>query len=413
MPRRAKIVCTLGPATATAERVAQLVEAGMDIARLNFSHGTHADHARSYRLVREASDATGRAVGILADLQGPKIRLGRFAPGLSVVWQPGDVVVITTEDVVGTADRVSTTYAALPTDVVPGHRLLVDDGKLALEVLEVAGPEVRCRVVEGGPVSDHKGLSVPGVALSVPALSEKDIADLKFALSLRVDWIALSFVRAPQDAVRARELMTELGEKLPLIAKLERPEAVERLPQIVDAFDAIMVATQMLDSMIENSRPTRAEASDVANAVLDGADAVMLSGETSVGRYPIESVRTMARIIETVNSGPLHEPPLLHAPHTMGGTISKAAKEVGESLGAKALCCFTVSGDTVRRMARFHSTLPLLAFTPEPAVRSQLALTWGVEKFLSPYVEHTDEMVAQVQDILLSLGRVEIGRASC
>src|SRR6266508_671037 len=229
MPRRAKIVCTLGPATATAERVAQLVEAGMDIARLNFSHGTHADHARSYRLVREASDATGRAVGILADLQGPKIRLGRFAPGLSVVWQPGDV-------------GVSTTYAALPTDVVPGNRLLVDDGKLALEVLEVAGPEVRCRVVEGGPVSDHKGLSVPGVALSVPALSEKDIADLKFALSLRVDWIALSFVRAPQDAVRARELMTELGEKLPLIAKLERPEAVERLPQIVDAFDAIMVA---------------------------------------------------------------------------------------------------------------------------------------------------------------------------
>ncbi len=443
MPRRAKIVCTLGPATATAERVAQLVEAGMDIARLNFSHGTHADHARSYRLVREASDATGRAVGILADLQGPKIRLGRFAPGLSVVWQPGDVVVITTEDVVGTADRVSTTYAALPTDVVPGNRLLVDDGKLALEVLEVAGPEVRCRVVEGGPVSDHKGLSVPGVALSVPALSEKDIADLKFALSLRVDWIALSFVRAPQDAVQARELMTELGEKLPLIAKLERPEAVERLPQIVDAFDAIMVArgdlgvelpleqvplvqkqavqmareqakpvivaTQMLDSMIENSRPTRAEASDVANAVLDGADAVMLSGETSVGRYPIESVRTMARIIETVNSGPLHEPPLLHAPHTMGGTISKAAKEVGESLGAKALCCFTVSGDTVRRMARFHSTLPLLAFTPEPAVRSQLALTWGVETFLSPYVEHTDEMVAQVQDILLSLGRFEIG----
>ena len=443
MPRRAKIVCTLGPATATAERVTALVEAGMDIARLNFSHGTHEDHAASYRLVREASDAAGRAVGVLADLQGPKIRLGRFAQGLSVVWSVGDEVVITTDEVVGTAGRVSTTYAALPADVAAGNRLLVDDGNIGLEVLRVAGNDVHCRVTEGGPVSNHKGLSVPGVALSVPALSEKDIADLQFALSLRVDMVALSFVRSPEDAVRAREIMTGLGERLPLIAKLERPEAVDRLSELVNAFDGIMVArgdlgvelpleqvplvqkravhlarerakpvivaTQMLESMIENSRPTRAEASDVANAVLDGADAVMLSGETSVGRYPIEAVRTMSRIIETVNSGPLHEPPLMHPPHTTGGAISQAAKEVGETLGAKALCCFTVTGDTVRRMARFHSPLPLLAFTPEPAIRSQLALSWGVETFLAPYVEHTDEMVAQVQDILLSLGRFEIG----
>jgi pyruvate kinase len=443
MPRRVKIVCTLGPATATAERVTALVEAGMDIARLNFSHGTHADHARSYRLVREASEAAGRAVGVLADLQGPKIRLGRFAHGLSVIWQAGDEVVITADDVVGTAGRVSTTYSALPGDVAPGNRLLVDDGNIGLEVLRVAGNDVHCRVTEGGPVSDHKGLSLPGVAMSVPALSEKDIADLRFALSLRVDVVALSFVRSPEDAVRAREIMTGLGDRLPLIAKLERPEAVERLPEIVETFDGIMVArgdlgvelpleqvplvqkhavqlarenskpvivaTQMLESMIENSRPTRAEASDVANAVLDGADAVMLSGETSVGRYPVEAVRTMSRIIETVNSGPLHEPPLTRPPHTTGGAISKAAKEVGETLGAKALCCFTVTGDTVRRMARFHSSLPLLAFTPEPAIRSQLALTWGVETFLAPYVEHTDEMVAQVQDILLSLGRFEVG----
>jgi pyruvate kinase len=443
MSRRAKIVCTLGPATATAERVAALVEAGMDIARLNFSHGTHEDHAAAYRLVREASDASGHAVGILADLQGPKIRLGRFAPGLSVVWKDGDEVTVTTEEVVGTAARVSTTYTALPQDVAPGNRLLVDDGNLVLEVLSVGAKDVRCRVLEGGPVSDHKGLSMPGVALSVPALSDKDVADLKFALSLRVDVVALSFVRSPDDAVRAREIMTALGERLPLIAKLERPEAVERLPEILDAFDGIMVArgdlgvelpleqvplvqkravqlarenakpvivaTQMLESMIEHHRPTRAEASDVANAVLDGADAVMLSGETSVGRYPVEAVRTMARIIETVNSAGALEPPLLRAPRTMGGAISKAAKEVGETLGAKALCCFTVSGDTVRRMARFHSELPLLAFTPEPAVRSQLALSWGVETFLAPYVEHTDEMVGQVQDILLSLGRFEIG----
>jgi pyruvate kinase len=443
MPRRAKIVCTLGPATATAERVTALVEAGMDIARLNFSHGSHADHAKSYRLVREASDTTGHAVGVLADLQGPKIRLGRFAPGLSVIWQTGEEVTITTDDVIGTPDRVSTTYHALAQDVVPGNRLLVDDGNIGLQVLRVDGNDVCCRVTEGGPVSDNKGLSMPGVALSVPALSEKDVADLRFALSLRVDVVALSFVRSPEDAVRAREIMTELGERLPLIAKLERPEAVERLPELIDAFDGVMVArgdlgvelpleqvplvqkravqmarenakpvivaTQMLESMIENSRPTRAEASDVANAVLDGADAVMLSGETSVGRYPVEAVRTMARIIETVNSGPLREPPLTSPPRTMGGAISQAAKEVGETVGAKALCCFTVTGDTVRRMARFHSGLPLLAFTPEPAVRSQLALSWGVETFLAPYVEHTDEMVEQVQDILLSLGRFSVG----
>jgi len=445
MPRRVKIVCTLGPATSTAERVGALVASGMDIARLNFSHGSYEDHARSYRLVREAADASGRAVGVLADLQGPKIRLGRFAPGVPVVWQPGDEVVITTEEVVGTAHRVSTTYRQLPADVAPGNRLLVDDGNLALEVRDVSGTDVCCQVIEGGRVSDHKGLSMPGVALSVPALSGKDIADLRFALSLPVDWVALSFVRSPADADPVRELMAETGEQLPLVAKLERPEAVEQLEDIVKAFDGIMVArgdlgvelpldqvplvqkravqlarenskpvivaTQMLESMIDSSRPTRAEASDVANAVLDGADAVMLSGETSVGRYPVEAVRTMARIIETVNSGPMAEPPLQRPPKSTGAAISKAAKDVGETLGAVALCCFTVTGDTVRRMARFHSSLPLLAFTPEPTVRRQLALTWGVETFLAPYVPHTDEMVAQVENILLSLGRFQVGDA--
>jgi pyruvate kinase len=442
MPRRTKIVCTLGPATATAQRITELVDAGMDIARLNFSHGSHDDHARSYRLVREASDVAGRAVGILADLQGPKMRLGQFAAG-PVEWRVGDQVVITTEDVPGTAQRVSTTYQELPHDVLPGNRLLVDDGKICLEVIKVSGPEVFTEVLEGGPVSDHKGLSLPGIAVGVPALSDKDIEDLRFALSLRVDVVALSFVRSPDDAVGVRSIMREVGESVPLIAKIERPEAVERFADIVAAFDGVMVArgdlgvelpleqvplvqkravqlarelarpvivaTQMLESMIESSRPTRAEASDVANAVLDGADAVMLSGETSVGRFPIESVRTMARIISTVDSAPLDVPPLKHTPRTKGGAICKAATEVGEVLGAKALCCFTVSGDTVRRMARFHSPLPLLAFTPEPAVRSQLALSWGVETFLTPYVQHTDEMVAQVQDILLSMDRFEVG----
>ncbi|MBI3686588.1 MAG: pyruvate kinase [Actinobacteria bacterium] len=442
MFRRAKIVCTLGPATATPERMVELVEAGMDIARLNFSHGSHADHARFYRMVRDASDVTGRAVGILADLQGPKIRLGTFAGG-PVEWCPGDLVEITTEEVPGTARRVSTTYAELPHDVRPGNRLLVDDGKLCLEVVDVADPLVRARVIEGGPVSDHKGLSLPGVAVSVPALSGKDLDDLRFALSLRVDAVALSFVRSPDDAELARKVMDEVGERVPVIAKLERPEAVERLEEIIKTFDGVMVArgdlgvelpleqvplvqkravqlareharpvivaTQMLESMIDNSRPTRAEASDVANAVLDGADAVMLSGETSVGRYPVEAVRTMARIIGTVNASSMTVPPLRHNPRSKGGAISKAAKEVGEVLGAKALCCFTVTGDTVRRMSRFRCTLPLLAFTPDPSVRSQLALSWGVETFLTPYTAHTDEMVAQVQDMLLALGRFEIG----
>jgi pyruvate kinase len=440
--RRAKIVCTLGPATASAEQVRALIDAGMDVARLNFSHGTHEQHATAYRLVREAADAAGHAVAVLADLQGPKIRLGRFADG-PVIWAAGDEVVITTEDVVGSHDRVSTTYKGLAADVAAGIRLLIDDGNIALTVLAVDGPDVHCRVTEGGRVSDHKGISLPDVDVSEPALTAKDRDDLHFALGLRVDLIALSFVRSPSDVEPVREILRSRGCALPVIAKLEKPAAVDKLAEIVDAFDGLMVArgdlgvempleavplvqkravqlarenakpvivaTQMLESMIENSRPTRAEASDVANAVLDGADAVMLSGETSVGKYPVATVQTMARIVENVQSAeqdsPFGTPPLSHRPHTKGGAIALAAVEVGELLEAKALVGFTQSGDTVRRMARHRSRLPLLAFTPEPAVRSELALTWGVETFLTPTVAHTDEMVAQVQQMLLSLGR--------
>jgi pyruvate kinase len=438
--RRAKIVCTLGPATASAEQVRALVDAGMDVARLNFSHGTHAEHAAAYRLVREAADATGRAVAVLADLQGPKIRLGRFADG-PVMWASGEEIVITTEDVAGSHDRVSTTYPGLAADVSAGTRLLVDDGNIALTVLSVDGPDIHCRVSEGGPVSDHKGISLPDVDISEPALTDKDRADLRFALGLRVDLVALSFVRSPDDVQPVREVMRAAGCALPVIAKLEKPAAVDRLAEVVDAFDGLMVArgdlgvempleavplvqkravqlarenakpvivaTQMLESMMQNTRPTRAEASDVANAVLDGADAVMLSGETSVGRYPIAAARTMARIVANIAAadGTFGTPPLSGRPHTKGGAIALAAVEVGELLGAKALVGFTQSGDTVRRMARHRSRLPLLAFTPEPSVRSELALTWGVETFLTPTVAHTDEMVAQVQQILLSVGR--------
>jgi pyruvate kinase len=440
--RRAKIVCTIGPATAAPDRVRGLVEAGMDVARLNFSHGTHADHEEVYRLVRDAARVTGRPVGILADLQGPKIRLGKFAEA-PVEWRTGDVVVITSEPVLGTPTRVSCTYAKLPAEVRDGDRLLVDDGKVALEVIAVAGPDIRCLVVDGGQVSDHKGVSLPHVAVSVPALSEKDSKDLRFALGLGVDLVALSFVRAPEDIKVVHTVMDEAGTRRPVLAKIEKPEAVAQLEAIVDTFDGVMVArgdlgvempleevplvqkravqlcrelakpvivaTQMLDSMIENPRPTRAEASDVANAVLDGADAVMLSGETSVGQYPVLTVSTMARIVQTTEAGSISVPRLQHDPRTHGGALTVAASQIATAINAKALVAFSQTGDTVRRLSRLHCRLPLIAFTPEPSVRDQLALCWGVESHLVPFVEHTDDMFRQVDQAVLGLGRASPG----
>src|SRR3954451_24077598 len=393
MSRRAKIVCTLGPATSSLEQITALVESGMDVARLNFSHGAHADHEAAYRLGRAGSDRSGHAVAVLADLQGPKIRLGTFADG-PVVWETGSRVCITVEDVPGTAQRVSTTYKGLASDVRVGDRLLVDDGKLALSVVDVDGPDVWCLVVEGGPVSNNKGLSLPGVAVSLPALSDKNEEDLGFALRLSPDFVALSFVRSRADVELVREIMRQEDIELPVIAKLEKPEAVENLEAIVEAFDGIMVArgdlgvelpleqvplvqkravqaarernkpvivaTQMLESMISSSRPTRAEASDVANAVLDGADAVMLSGETSVGKHPIAAVRTMERIIDAVESDAARVPQLTRVSRSRSGAISFAARDIGERINAKALVAFTYSGDTVRRLASLHPRQPLL-----------------------------------------------------
>ncbi|BCJ63295.1 pyruvate kinase [Polymorphospora rubra] len=414
----------------------------MDVARLNFSHGSHADHEQVYQLVRQAARAAGRAVAVLADLQGPKIRLGRFADGPHE-WRTGDSVVITSDDILGTADRVSCTYRKLPQEVRPGDRLLIDDGKVGVEVTSVAGNDIRCLVVEGGPVSNNKGVSLPNVAVSVPALSEKDSEDLRFALGLGADMIALSFVRSPEDIKLVHGIMDEVGIRRPVLAKVEKPEAVTHLEQIVDAFDGVMVArgdlgvelpldqvplvqkravqlsrenakpvivaTQMLDSMIENSRPTRAEASDVANAVLDGADAVMLSGETSVGKYPVLTVSTMAKIVQTTESGSIGVPRLQHDPRTHGGALTVAASQIARNIGAKALVAFSQTGDTVRRLSRLHCELPLLAFTPVPEVRDQLALSWGVETFLMPFVQHTDDMFRQVDQALLGLGRANPG----
>ncbi|MBC3185275.1 pyruvate kinase [Corynebacterium sp. zg-331] len=435
MDRRTKIVCTLGPAVASETAILDLVNSGMNVARMNFSHGSHEDHAQNYAWVRQAAKQTGKAVGILADLQGPKIRLGTFAEG-ATRWENGEIIRITTEDVEGTHDRVSTTYKGLANDAKAGDRLLVDDGKVGLVCIEVEGNDVVCEVVEGGPVSDHKGVSLPGMDVSVPALSEKDIRDLRFALELGVDIIALSFVRSPGDVDLVHQVMDEVGRRVPVVAKLEKPEAVDALESIVLAFDGIMiargdlgvevpleqvplfqkraiqvarenakpviVATQMLDSMIQNSRPTRAEASDVANAVLDGADAVMLSGETSVGVDPHNVVRTMARIVRQAEAGGV-VPPLSHIPRTKRGVISYSARDIAERLGAKALVAFTTSGDTARRVARLHSHLPLLVFTPNESVRSQLALSWGTQSFLVNDVDSTDRMMEEVNAELLEM----------
>src|ERR1700761_9096071 len=444
MSRRAKIVCTLGPATSTQERINALITAGLDVARLNLSHGSHADHLHSYRLVRAGSDAIGRSVGVLADLQGPKIRLGAFPGGLAVL-AAGDEFTITTDDIPGDRHEASTTYQGLADDVRAGDRILIDDGNVQVDVTGVAGPRVRTRVVVGGRGSDHKGINLPGIAVSAPALTAKDQEDLRWALATGVDIVALSFVRSPDDAMLARKIMNEVGRsRVPLIAKIEKPEAVRVLPEIVDAFDGIMVArgdlgvelpleqvpavqsrainlarerarpvivaTQMLESMISAPRPTRAEVSDVAGAVVEGADAVILSAETSVGAYPIETVATMSRIVAVAEESSLRaEHHLTRRPTTTGGAIARAAAEVGAIVGAKALVAFTMTGETARRLARYRSPIPLLAFTTDPAIRSQLALTWGVETFIVPSVRPTDEMVHAVDSALVSLNRCAIG----
>ena len=436
--RRAKIVCTLGPSTAVPGGVRALVDAGLDVARINRSHGSFEEHEAAYASVREASRESGRAVGVLVDLQGPKIRTGRFTDG-SVTLAEGDRFTITTDDIQGDQERVSTTYKGLPGDVEPGDMLLIDDGKVSLKALEVTDTDVVTLVVIPGEVSNNKGINLPGVAVSVPALSEKDEADLRWALRLPADMIALSFVRDAKDIERVHEIMDEEGVRLPVIAKVEKPQAVKNLAEIITAFDAVMVArgdlgvelpfeevplvqklaiemcrrqakpvivaTQVLESMIENPRPTRAEVSDCANAVLDGADAIMLSGETSVGKWPTEAVQAMARIIESTEEHGLERVPALGTvPHTVGGAVTAAAAEMGQQLGAKYLVTFTQLGDSARRLSRIRSKLPMVAFTPLESTRSQLALSWGIESHLVSAVRHTDQMTAQVDEALLDSG---------
>jgi pyruvate kinase len=441
--RRAKIVATLGPATSSYENIRAIIEAGVDVARMNLSHGSYAVHEEVYANVRQAAEDSGRAVAVLVDLQGPKIRLGKFEGGpyeLAV----GDIFKITTEDVIGTRELSGTTFKGLPNDVTAGDFLLIDDGKVKVQVVETDGVVVTTRVIVGGPVSNNKGINLPGVAVNVPALSEKDEADLRWGLRLGADMIALSFVRNADDVTRVHEIMAEEGRKIPVIAKIEKPQAVDHLEAIIDAFDAIMVArgdlgvelpleavpivqkravelsrrmakpvivaTQMLESMISSPVPTRAETSDVANAVLDGADAVMLSGETSVGEYPVITVQTMARIVASTEDHGLERIPALGTkPRTQGGAITLAAAEVAAFVEAKYVCVFTESGDSARRMSRLRFKIPMKAFTPDPAIRRRMALTWGIESFLVERVTHTDAMYHQVDEVLLREGLAEVG----
>ena len=441
--RRAKIVCTMGPAVESSEKVHELIAAGMNMARLNLSHGGHDEHQSRLDLVRSVAAETNQPIAILVDLQGPKIRLARFANGPHDLAR-GDIFTITADEVEGTKERVGTTYKGLPGDCKPGDRILIDDGKVTVEVVEVKGNDVVTKVIEPGAVSNNKGINLPGVAVSVPALSEKDKEDLRWGLAAGADFIALSFVRSAADIKDVHAIMDEVGIRRPVIAKIEKPQAVENLQEIVDAFDGIMVArgdlgvelpiedvplvqkrcielareaakpvivaTQMLDSMITNSTPTRAEATDCANAVLDGADALMLSGETSVGAFAIEAVQVMSRIIVKTEQDMMDRiRPMRTQPKTKGGAITKAAAEVGKIVDAKFLIAFTKSGDSARRMSRLRSPIPILALTPDPATYSQLALSWGVESMIMPMVSHTDEMVKQVDTLLVESGRGVVG----
>ena len=433
----------MGPAVESPEKVKELIDAGMNMARLNLSHGSYEEHQARLDCVRDAAKTAGRPVAILVDLQGPKIRLARFKAGPHDLAR-GDIFTITVDDVEGTKERVGTTYKGLPGDCKAGDRILIDDGKVTVEVVEVKGNDVITKVIEPGAVSNNKGINLPGVAVSVPALSEKDIEDLRWGLRVGADFIALSFVRSAEDIKDVHKIMDEEGIRVPVIAKIEKPQAVENLVEIVDAFDGIMVArgdlgvelpiedvplvqkqcvelardmakpvivaTQMLDSMITNSRPTRAEATDCANAVLDGADALMLSGETSVGEFAIEAVQTMARIIQKTEEGGLDRiRPIKTAPRTKGGAITKAATEVGAIVDAKYLVAFTQSGDSARRMSRLRSPIPILAMTPEVGTYNRLALSWGVESMLTPIVGATDEMVKLVDTVLIDSGRAHLG----
>jgi pyruvate kinase len=442
-PRRARIVATLGPATSSVERLSALIQAGVDVVRLNFSHGTQAEHAERIRLIRHLAAQLGRSVAVLQDLQGPKIRTGLLEGGTAVQLEEGAELSITTQDIRGTAKRFSTTYEALPRDVKPGDSLLLDDGKLRLTVLSSGEDELRARVEHGGRLGEHKGINLPGVVVSAPALTPKDIDDLRFGLAHGVDFVALSFVRTADEVERARELIAERRADVPIIVKLEKPEAVDNLDAILAACDGVMVArgdlgvelppekvpgiqkriirranragkpvitaTQMLESMITSPTPTRAEATDVANAIWDGTDAVMLSAESAVGQFPVEAVSMMDRIVVEAERS-RGETDRVHGGRvTHAHAISHAARTLSDELDVRAVVCFTRTGRTANLLSGDRPRVPIIAFTLDERIERRLALRWGVTPILCQLPLTTDALISTMEKILLERELCEQG----
>jgi pyruvate kinase len=442
-PRRTKIVATIGPATSTPDVLRELIEAGATTLRLNFSHGTHDDHLRSIRLIRQISFELNQPVGILQDLQGPKIRLGRFENG-SIILNKGDKFTLTSHLGPGTQERSSVTYDRLSEEVPEGATILLDDGKVEMVVEEVdrAAKELRCRVVVGGPLSNNKGVNFPGVYLSIKALTDKDRKDLTFGLDQGVDWVALSFVRNPQDVLEIKELISSAGKSVPVVVKIEKHEAIEQMESILSIADGVMVArgdlgvelpaedvpilqkrliatanrlgipvitaTQMLDSMVHSPRPTRAEISDVANAILDGTDAVMLSNETAVGKYPVEAVATMARIAIRTEQEPKSQV-LEGTGRSIPNSISQAVGKISEQLDATAIMSLTKSGATARNVSKFRPKTPILAVTPHVDVARQLQLVWGVKPLLVLDLPSTGQTFQAALNVAQEKGLVSEG----
>jgi pyruvate kinase len=436
MPR-AKIVCTLGPASSTPQRIGDLIDAGMSVARLNFSHGSHEDHARMLQIVRAEADRRGKAIAALLDLQGPKIRVGKLANG-QVELKPGAELTITTDDILGDEKRVPTTYAGLPRDVKAGDQILLDDGYLGLAVTQVSGTDVKTVVVTGGILKNNKGINLPGVDVSAPALSEKDRIDIGFALRYGVDYVALSFVRRPEDVLEAKRLLTVDQVSIPVIAKIEKPQALARLGDIIDAADGIMVArgdlgvelgpekvplwqkriieetnrrgkivitaTQMLESMITQPRPTRAEASDIANAVLDTTDALMLSAETASGLYPVEAVKTMARIIDEIEHSAYYRANI-EVPEIQlavpANAIAHAAMTAARAMKIKTIVAVSESGGAARLISEYRPEANIVCLTTDEVSFRRLAMFWGVTALLISPAATTEELIDRVEATMI------------
>jgi pyruvate kinase len=445
--RRAKIICTVGPACNSEAMLRDLMRLGMDVARLNFSHGTHEEHARHIERLRRAADQENRTICILQDLQGPKIRTGRLKGGAPVILAAGSQVTITPRDIEGTASLISTTFQGLAQEVGPGARILLCDGLIELRVIRVRGEDVECKVINGGQLGQHQGINLPGIALSIPALTDKDRADLEFGLKHGVDVVAISFVRSAADVREVKQIIAKHGADLPVIAKLEKPQALERLEEIFEAADSVMVArgdlgvemppekvpviqkyvirrsaewrkpviiaTQMLESMIENPRPTRAEASDVANAIFDGTDAVMLSAETANGLYPREAVAMMARIVIEAegNSGDFTQPRRRRESHsiTVAQAICESISHAAEDLRMGAIAVFTETGNTARMISKYRPKAAIYAFSQMLPVCNRMNLFWGVTPVRTAQARSAEDMVTTAERELLRQGRIKVG----